>query len=804
VPRLSSSHPADVHARLRQRLSQQAASVRAHRQLLSALAVFALGTALPGFAQDVDPSDILRATPIKAEQCDGPLGSLMPECRAGKTAINISNQAQSAEELPTRSLRSGPESTPARANYQQPEVGPAEPPTQLQRFVASSVGQVLPIFGASLFEKVPATFAPLDRVPVTADYVVGPGDQLLVRVWGQVNLDLQLTVDRAGSVFVPQAGSINVAGIQFQQLPDFLRLQLSRVFRNFDLTVTMGQLRSIQVFVVGQVRRPGSYTVSSLSTLINALFASGGPSGQGSMRHVQLKRGSTVESELDLYDLLLKGDKSRDARLLPGDVVYVPSVGPQVAIAGSVKTPAIYELNREDTVAEVIQMAGGLSAVANAQRATLERIQARTSREVVDVRLDADGMANKVADGDLISIGTIPPRFSNAITLRGNVADSGRFTWHLGMHLRDIIPDKDSLVTRDYWKKRNILGFTPAASQLREPAAEAASRPAINGIAETVPDINWSYAVIERQDPTNLATDLIPFHLGKLVLNRDESQNLELRAGDVVTIFSQADFRVPQSQQTRLVRLEGELAAAGVYAVRPGETLGQLIRRAGGLTPQAYLYAAEFTRESTRVDQQRRLDQFLQQLEHEVERTASNKVLSATSTEQSTQVNTKLESERTMIARMRSVRATGRIVLVSEPGSNDISQLMDFPLEDGDRFQVPSRPATVNVLGAVYNQNSFLQQRGKRAADYLRQAGGPTRSADSAHQYIIRADGSVQPKQGGFRPFSHTFESTTLYPGDTLVVPESTFRTTFFQGLRDWSQVISQMALGAAAVNVLK
>ena len=246
-----------------------------------------------------------------------------------------------------------------------PSEAPPQPATEFQRFAASSVGEVLPIFGASLFEHVPTTFAPLDRAPVTADYVVGPGDEILLRAWGQVNLDLGLTVDRVGAVFIPQVGNVAVAGLQFQQLPGFSAGETGARLSNFDINVNMGQLRSVEIFVVGQVRRPGTYTVSSLSTLVNALFASGGPSAQGSMRHIQLKRQGQVVTEFDLYDLLLKGDKSKDARLLPGDVVYVPPSGPQIAVAGSVKNPAIYELNGEKTAGEIFQLAGGLSAVAD-------------------------------------------------------------------------------------------------------------------------------------------------------------------------------------------------------------------------------------------------------------------------------------------------------------------------------------------------------------------------------------------------------------------------------------------------------
>jgi len=731
--------------------------------LLFAFALFAACSPLvfaqdTGDGQDTDAAQVLGATPVQASKCTGPIGSLLPECQTGRApSIDIpARLAGGGRSAPTiRSGSAGP-TAPADVAYAAPlRPEPLAPPTDFQRFVASSVGEILPVFGASLFEGVPTTFAPLDRVPVTADYVVGPGDQILLRAWGQVNLDLDLTVDRAGSVFVPQAGNINVAGLQFQQIPGYLRSQLGRVFRNFDLNVNMGQLRSIQIFVVGQARRPGAYTVSSLSTLVNALFASGGPSCQGSMRHIQLKRGADVVTEFDLYDLLLNGDKSKDARLLPGDVVYIPPSGARAAIAGSVRTPAIYELKGGNKVADLIQMAGGLSSVANVQRAALERIHQDDSREVLEFKLDAMGVATGISDGDLLYVSTIHPRFANAVTLRGNVANPGRFAWHAGMRLRDVIPDKESLITRDYWKKHNVLGFVPPDQRVpADPSIEISRAPTGTDIAAFVPEINWTYAVIERQNARDLKTELVAFNPGKLVLDGDETQNLELRPGDVVTIFSQADIRVAVSQQNPKVRLEGEFHTAGVYDVRPGETLGALIQRAGGLTPQAYLYGAEFTRESTRVDQQRRLDQFTDELERNLDQTASKNIGRATTPEDTLSAAVSVQNSRQLIARMRSLKAAGRIVLHLDPGSNDLAKLMDLPLEAGDKFMVPARPATVNVFGAVYNQNSFLYEPAQRVEDYLRRSGGPNRTADKGHMFIIRADGSVVPKRdtSPFRP----------------------------------------------------
>jgi polysaccharide biosynthesis/export protein len=752
----------------------------------------------------IAPSQILPAQSLgdmkaSSDQCGGPLGPMIPECQAAKTSMDLPSGFRTAPQTLSAppAVAAIDEGRPASAPN--PTAVP-EPASEFQRFVSSSVGQVLPVFGASLFERVPTTFAPLDRVPVTAEYVIGPGDEIVLRVWGQVNLDVRLSVDRTGSVYIPQVGNITVSGVQFRQLTEFMKTQLGRVFRNFDLSVNMGQLRSIQIFVMGQARRPGTYTVSSLSTLVNALFASGGPSTQGSMRRIQLKRGSRVVTEIDLYDLFLQGDKSGDVRLLPEDVIYIPTVGPQAAIAGSLKNPAIYEMKGEKTIGALINLGGGLSTLADLRHATLERIKNGNSREILELELNSDGLNTLIKDGDVLRILAIGPRFENVVTLRGNVANPGRFAWRAGMRLREIIPDKESLITRDYWKKRNVLGYVAAEDAIAAaPSAEAPHSPSGTNIAFSAPDINWSYAVIERQNSKDLKTELMPFHLGKLVLEKDENQNMELRSGDVVSIFSQADIRVPQFQQTRTVRLDGEFNVPGVYNVGPGETLGQIIQKAGGLTPQAYLFGSEFLRESTRRDQQQRLDQYVRDLEQEIESTTTRRLGSIGSTEDSAKLAAEIQGQRQLTQRLRVIKATGRIILSLDPGSSDISKVSNMSLEDGDRFVVPAKPATVNVIGSVYNPNSFIHASEKPVRDYVRQAGGFTRNADESRMYIILADGSVRPKQ-------HTsdFVKLPLNPGDSIIVPEQIFKTSFMVGLRNWSQVISQFGLGAAAINVLR
>jgi protein involved in polysaccharide export with SLBB domain len=723
--------------------------------------------------------------------------------------VNHGEQDQKAE----------PARHPPRDSPWNTDAMPKPPPTEFQEFVASSVGRRLPIYGDSLFERVPTTFAPVDRIPVTDDYLIGPGDEILIRAWGQIDLDGKLVVDRSGEVFLPKVGTLSVAGLKYQQLPEYFRTAIGRVFRNFDLTVSLGQLRSIQVFVVGQARRPGSYTVSSLSTLVNALFASGGPSNSGSMRRIQLKRNDRVVTEFDFYDLLLKGDKSRDARMLPGDVIYIPPAGPSIALAGSVNVPAIYELREGTSLASAIEMAGGLATTADGQKAVVERIENHTTRRVEEFPLDGPGLERGLKDGDVVRILSLSPRFQNAVTLRGNVAHPGRMEWHSGMRLKDAIPSQDVLITREYWRATNSIAdaseneLAQAKQALEKQvlekqsasakiATEATTAKLRNRIARNAPEINWDYAVIQRLNPQDLTTRLIPFDLGKLVLQGDAKNNLTLEPGDVITIFSQNDLAVPLAEQSKFVRLEGEFRAAGVYQAEAGETIRHLIERVGGFTANAYPYGAEFTRESVRIDQQKGLDRLIDKLEEDISRNAL--APAGTSPDEIADNRARLEAQRQLVEKLREVKVTGRVVLDLRPDSMGVNDLPEVALEDGDRFVVPYRPATVELLGAVYNKNSFLYRREERVDDYLKRAGGPTRDADTARMFVIRADGSVIGKQSVKGLWNGGFASLRLMPGDAIVVPERLSHGAFLRGLRDWSQVFSQFALGAAAVRVIQ
>jgi protein involved in polysaccharide export with SLBB domain len=712
-------------------------------------------------------------------------------------------------------------------------VAPA-PLTEFQQIVAESTGRTLPIFGAGLFSTPPSTFAPVDNIPVTPDYVIGPGDELRIQIWGQVNQQGAYVVDRTGSIALPAVGTVHVAGVQFSQLRDFLISQLGRIYRNFDLNVNLGQLRSIQVFVVGQALKPGSFTISSLSTLLNALFASGGPLPQGSLRDIQVRRSGDTITHFDLYDLLLHGDKTKDVRLEPGDVIFIPDVGPQVAVLGSVTTPAIYELRGEKSFSQVLALAGGLTNVAANSRLRVERISNRTERNIIDVDL-ASGDSTPVQDGDIVNVSSIIDRFKDAVTLRGNVANPGRYVWHQGMRISDLIPNREALITRNYYLRQNQLGqgnrdYTGAAGSLDiQTSSGGNSAPGVSGnssvgaaltannstfsattdVILSAPDIDWNYAVIERQNANDLTTSLLAFNLGKAVLDKDPTQDLELLSGDVVTIFSQADVHVPSAQQTKFVKLEGEVVGAGVYSVLPGETLRQLLARAGGLSPDAFLYASEFTRDSVRRLQRQRLLEYADELESQITVSTSTTASSALTTADAAAAAASANAARAVVARLRQAQPTGRIVLQLKPDSKGISAIPDLALEDGDQFLVPRTPSTVSVQGQVYSTNSFLYQSGKRVKDYLRLAGGPDRVADQKREFVLRADGSVLSYQYGNLGQRTLFADAgfyhqPIYPGDTIVVPPVVEKGAMMREILNISTIVQGFGLGAAAVSVLK
>jgi protein involved in polysaccharide export with SLBB domain len=745
-------------------------------------------------------------------------------------------------------------------------IGPITTLSEFEMFAEDAAGRRLHVYGRQLFDEAPTTFAPMDHIPVPADYVLGPGDQLLIRVWGKIDLDGGMTVDRDGQIFIPKVGSLRVAGLRYEQLESYLRAAIGNLYKGFELSVTMGKLRSIQIFVLGSARQPGAYTVSSLSTLVNALFASGGPSATGSMRHIQLRRDNRVVADFDIYDLLRRGDKSHDVQLLPGDVIYIPPAGPQVAIIGSVNEPGIYELKGETTIAAALGDAGGLTNLAEVDRVLLEKIENHRRRGVDDFSLDRSGLERKLKDGDMLRIFPISPQFENAVMLRGNVFQPGHFPWHEGMRVSDLIPSRDFLITRSYWyQEGHLTESAPAGSSWSDEngvrrnlrgagvpnqeygadgnarnagapnqefgtggnARDAGAPDQEYGTAGNVPDggelnpqngmpvhvpidimtdlvqntaeINWDYASIQRLDEQDLSTHLLSFNLGNAIGNPASADNQFLRPGDVITIFSRSDLPLPTDKHATFVRVSGEVNAPGVYRVEPGDTLRNVVERAGGLTSHSYLYASQLTRVSTRQAEEQQLQVSIAQMQREL--TSRYAAAPSGGTTSAAEQQMQMSTQQAAIAQLGAVKPTGRIVLDMRPSASTISDIPNFPLEDGDSFYIPPRLSTVQVAGAVYNENAFRYQPRKHLSAYLNDAGGPTRQADARRIFLVRADGTVISRQSHGQFWHTDFESTVLLPGDAIIVPTKLKSpNNFMQQLPYLVQTLSQTAMTGAVI----
>ena len=676
-----------------------------------------------------------------------------------------------------------------------------------------AAGLGLRLFGMDFFSR-PGGGGGLDVLPVYEDYRVGPGDEILIRAWGQVDMNLRLTVDRNGDINIPRVGVIPVANLQASQLEGFIKARVGQLFRNFEMNVTLGRLRSIQVFVVGQARRPGKYTVSAWSSLVNALIASGGPSAVGTMRSIQVKRAGQVVATFDLYDLLMKGDKSKDIAIKHGDVIHIPARGNAAGITGQVKVPAVYELKGGETVEDLLQYAENFTATAFKGRIHIERIKDHRLREikVLDWSLPAS-KAEPVRNGDMVHVVPISPRFDKVVTLAGHVSVPRRENWREGMRITDLIPRRTDLIPHSYWTRKNRLvnqrgsagGNVAAAGtgefRLRsDEVRRFRDLEMVRGAEKLLDEINWEYATIQRIDTESLQNELITFNLGKALRENDPEHNLLLRPGDVISIFKRGNKLAPRSVRQEFVTLRGEVISPGVYELRPNETLVDLVLRAGGFTPEAYPYASVFSRESVRQEQQKRLDEGIVRMEKELAQVSARAQARTTSVESKSNIAAQIEARARSINTMRSTVATGRITLNLPANTTRPQSLPDVKLKDGDNFFVPSQIDEVHVMGEVFNQQSTIWKRGNTILDTMATAGGPTRHANMKQLFLIRADGTVV----SYGQMGRRFIKTPMYPGDTLVVPEEMDFANWKYELKEWAQIFADFAIGAAAIRVLR
>jgi protein involved in polysaccharide export with SLBB domain len=606
---------------------------------------------------------------------------------------------------------------------------------------------------------------------------------------------------------------------------------VGKYYKDFQLSVSLGSLRSITVYVVGQARRPGSYTLSSMSTLTSGLFATGGPNASGSMRRVQLKRAGQVLTELDLYSFLSQGTNGSDIKLIDGDVIVIPPALGHIALVGKVNNPAVYELkNASETLEQLLLVAGGMPVIADPRRVSLERLSPNQSqpRSVEDFALDAKGLQTALRNGDLLTFSAILPELGNAVSLRGNVTQPIRLAWKQGMRVRDLIPNKEALISRDSIRKQNETLFDASQRErtMRDRDLESISdvlkneKDAKRSIAEvptyvqTVGDlfdeINWDYAVIERINRKDQSVSLVPFNLSRVLVDAKDPDNQLLEPGDVVTVFSVNDMRVPISKRRVMVRIEGEVMQPGIYQVKPGETLNAILQKAGGLSHDAYLFGSALYREEVLKSQIDNLQKLVRRLE-----TDSGNQLAQLSQSMGASTDANLAQSRIAaaqlaqkqsIARVKSLRPLGRVALGLEPEFfNSIKNLPDIRLQNGDRFVVPPRPDFVYVLGAINTESALVYKPGQSVRDYLKLS-GTSSVADKNGVILMRADGSAQTHDGSW--FGGSALSVSVMPGDSIVVPDKldleTIWSSVVRNTKDLTQIFYQLGLGAAALKTLR
>ncbi len=662
-------------------------------------------------------------------------------------------------------------------------------------------------FGYTLFASRVSTFAPVANVPVSDDYVIGPGDQLKMLMWGRINNTLNLTVGRDGAVSIPEIGPLQVAGLSFAQTKKLIEDHAGQI-TGVKVDVTMGKLKTIQVYVVGEVQQPGAYTVSALSHVSNALGAAGGITKIGSLRKVELRRGNQLVRVIDLYSLLLAGNEQGDEQLQPGDVIFVPVIGPVVGMIGNVKRPAIYELGRPgESLDSVIKLGGGISAFGYLQRVQVERVDAHQKRIALDVDLNEIRSQHfEIRDGDLIKIYPVLPTQQDIVTVRGSVNRPGKFQWHQGMRVSDVVQlaegpaphtfFKYALIRRKEGKARTVrlvpvdlgeamadvvggpqdlsleqedeltvfsesqMKYLPTVQvfgEVRNPGYYVMSQGMhvsdllylAGGLKDDAYQKDAEIARTQVINGSHTSHTFMDVDLRAAMSGTDE-HNPELVANDQLFVRRASDWHLPW-----VVQVRGMVQRPGPYTIHDGERIASVLERSGGLLPEAYLPATVLIRQSIKELQQKRLEEARQRLQASIVRIQMNPgTINQLAAAQNPQNQNPATSPQTLSALQHVLtetegqQAQGRLVIHMHPLNELANSPDNVVMVDQDQVTIPRRPDAVNVLGQVYSPNAIVYRPGLTTSDYLNQAGGPNEGADPNHIMVIKADGSVMTDEG--------------------------------------------------------
>ncbi|HXA83781.1 MAG TPA: SLBB domain-containing protein [Candidatus Dormibacteraeota bacterium] len=715
-------------------------------------------------------------------------------------------------------------------------------------------------FGAALFRNSAAAAdkAPLS-VPVGPDYVLGPGDELVIDYWGTSSQHIQRSVDREGRVSIPEAGSVVVAGRTLGEAQQTIQKMLSHQLRGVSVDVTLGKLRTVRVYVVGDVKNPAAYDISSLSTALSALIAAGGPTETGSYRTVKHFRGKALVEEVDLYDLMLKGVSSGEVHIESGDSILVPPVGPQVTVAGKVRRPAIYELRKEQTLDQILDLAGGVPVSGELSRIRVERTQAHERKEMISVNVAGGIQASddafkrfRIQDGDIVTVLPILPYSYRAVYLEGHVFRPGKFSFKDGLKVTDLITSYNDILPEPADLAEIVRlhppDFTPVvipfnlrdvlSKRVEAPSLEPFDTVRIFGRYETDgPKVSifgevlrpGEYPLSEKMTAADLlrmaggfkrsayqqTADLTSYSIidgdhvdlehrevpiGRALAGEADTDVL-LKPGDVLTIGQIGGW----NDIGGAISVSGEVTHPGRYGIQRGEHLSSILKRAGGFSSEAYPYAAILDRAQVREAAAKSREDMVTQIQGQNAGNPGSNGNGSTGSSSSSSSRTSAaaqERERQqLLAKLKQLQPNGRLLIhVSSQIEKWQNTQADVEVRPGDTLYIPKRPTFVMVAGQVYNPIAITFSTGKHAGWYLKQAGGPTTLANKKEIFVVRANGTVVGRGSGDW-WSGNVLSTTLQAGDTIFVPEKGAGIGIFKNL---SQSISLLSGAAVAVSVIR
>jgi protein involved in polysaccharide export with SLBB domain len=747
-------------------------------------------------------------------------------------------QQSQLQQIPPKLIK---KETTKKENEQKPKIEPPVNKPMENYFVPAFAGRQnadsLPAFGYNIFAGSASAFQSSLNVPVPSSYVVGPGDEIIITMWGETQLQHTLTVNKEGNIYIPDVGMVNVNGLSLRGLRQKLYGILSKTYSSLNvsangdakssLDVSTGSLRTIKVYVLGEVNKPGGYTLPSLSTSFTALYYSGGPTLKGSLRKIKILRGGSEISAIDLYDYLTKGDQSKDVMLEDGDIIFVPPVGQRVALAGEVFRPAVYELKEGDELKDLLTYAGGLTFNSYFERVHIERIIPFDQRKlfvnnIMDIDLkfksveELRNSSYELSDGDVVDILRINKKPENRVTILGKVKKPGIYELSSNiMTVRDLIYNADSLL----------------------------------------PDAFREKAILTRTLPTE-KKEIINVDLNK-VLQGDLGSNFTLKNRDKLEVYG-----IERFFPTRTVEISGAVKKPGIYKRFNNMTVTDLIVLAGGLTDSATTKNIEITRMDTtaqtafahkflvslpgrywdnsgskpfylddydrvliKPDPVKTFNQTVvlsgqvkfpgtytllfegEKIYDFIKRAGGFKFSAYTDGMYVYRKNSLFKNEQNSLipdslqTQLKDIpiydkevfnrEYSNRIPILWQDILDDTASIYNIPLAPGDSLIVPKDPNVVYVLGEVGIPSSVPYKKGGSLNYYIEQAGGYTESSGKGYEIVILPNGKKwKPSSWFFIP------DPEILSGSTIVVPSIIESPSqFWPIMRDAAAVVTSTAV---------